>query len=197
MAKEKKSTKELLKWKKKKWVQIIAPTLMNSMVLGESLVLSPESLIGKTIESNLMVLSGDIKKQHISIKFLIDSVREGMAHTKILSYKLSPSTIKRNVRRKRDRIDTVIYCKTKDEKNITVKFILITRNNTVRSALTMLRKKTAELIHRYYFQMTFDDAMIDAVDFKTQGELKKELKYIYPLRSCEIKYLGLSTGKKK
>jgi ribosomal protein S3AE len=191
MAKEKKGTKELLKWKKKKWVSIIAPTLMDSMVLGESLVVGPESLIGKTIESNLMVLSGDIKKQHISIKFLIDSAKEGKAYTKILSYKLSPSTIKRNVRRKRDRIDTVTYCKTKDEQNITAKMILITRNNTSRSALSMLRRKTADFLLRYYSQLTFDEAMIDAADFKTQGELKKELKYIYPLRSCEIKYLGL------
>ena len=198
MAKETKAkagAKDVLKWRKKKWVQIVAPALLRNTVLGESLVMTGEQLVGKTIESNLMVLTGDMKKQHINVKFVIDSIKDGKAQTKLVSYKISPATIKRNVRRKRDRIDCVFACKTTDDIELDVKVLLITKNNTVNSVLTVLRKKTIDIVTKYITTTPFDNIVIDTIDFKIQNELKRQLKSIYPLRTCEIKFLGVKKKK--
>jgi ribosomal protein S3AE len=51
MAKAKKAAKEVLKWKKKKWVPILAPAVLHNAPVGESFVLDPNTLVGKTVES--------------------------------------------------------------------------------------------------------------------------------------------------
>ncbi|MBN2458486.1 hypothetical protein JXB31_05135 [Candidatus Woesearchaeota archaeon] len=197
MAKPKKSTKETLKWKKKRWVPIIAPPMLRDAIIGESLVMNPEQLIGKKVLSNLMTLTGDMKKQHISIRCSIDSIKEGRAYTKFESYIISPATIKRNVRRRRDRVDCIFNCTTKDKKDIRVKVILITRGNAVNSVLTALRKSATDMLSKHFSTQDFDVIFKDVLDFRIQSELKKQLKPIYPLISSEVRFIGLKEGRKQ
>lgn len=197
MVKAKKTAKEVLKWKKKKWVPIIAPKILREAGIGESFVMKPETLVGKTIECNLMAITGDMKKQHTSVKFRIESINDAKAKTSIISYKLSPATIKRGVRRKRDRIDIVIQGKTKDGNIVVIKLILITRNNTANSVLTAIRKKTNDLLKGHIPTQSFEELMNDVLSFKIQHELKKQLKIIYPLSICDVKYIGLKNTQRK
>lgn len=197
MAKAKKSTKEVLKWKKKRWVPILAPKLMREMMIGESFVMSPETLVGKTIECNLMALTGNMKKQHTSVKFRIEAIVEGKAMTSLIAYKLSAATIKRGVRRRRDRIDTVIYAKTKDGHMLTLKLILITKNNTTNSVLNAISSKARELLKAHISSQPYEIIMEDVLNFKIQSELKKHLKKIYPLTICDVRYIGVQDTAKK
>ena len=191
MAKPKTSHKEVLKWKKKKWVPIMAPAMLRNATIGESLVLDANTLVGKTVEANLMALTGDMKKQHTSVKFMIDEVKDGKAMTSFVSYRLSPTTIKRSVRRRRDRIDCVFQAKTKDEKTVGMKLMLVTRDNTPSSTQTSLRKKAIALVTKRFSTAKYEDAAKDILDFKVQSELRRTLKTIYPLNTCEIRFFGL------
>lgn len=186
-AKAKKSSKETLKWKKKKWVKIVAPKEFKSASLGESLVMAPENLVGKTVESNLMTITGDMKKQNINVKFCINSIKDGQAVTSLKSYNVIPSAVKRMVRRARDRIDHSFVAETKDGAKVRVKPILITAANTSNSVLTMLRKKTEALITKHLSKTKKDDIITEVLNHKLQSELKKHLKDVYPLRVCEIR----------
>ncbi|MFP4403045.1 MAG: hypothetical protein ACLFPJ_01690 [Candidatus Woesearchaeota archaeon] len=191
MAKSKKSAKEVLKWKKKKWVKIVSPKDFGNVVLGESLVMKPETLVGKTIEVSLMSLKRDVKKQNVNVKFLITNFTNNQANTKLLSFKMIPSFIKRMIRRSKDRIDLSFVCQTKDNLTIRIKPLLITMNNTSNSVLTTLRKKAEFLITQYVKKNDYNKVMDDIINYRIQKELKKQLKTIYPLRLVEIRIVQL------
>ncbi|MGM5482912.1 MAG: hypothetical protein ACQESF_05595 [Nanobdellota archaeon] len=187
MAKPKKSAKETVKWKKKKWVKIIAPKTFKSAVLGESLVLSTQNLVGKTVESNLMTLTGDMKKQNINVKFRVNKITEGQAHTTFKSYKLIPSSVKRMIRRTRDRVDHSFLAKTKDGFTIRTKPLIITNSNTSNTVLTLIRKKTEALLSKHLAKISLDEFVSEVLNHKIQNELKKQVKDVYPIKICEMR----------
>lgn len=197
MAKPKKSSKETLKWKKKKWVKIIAPKTFKSSPLGESLVMSPENLIGKTVQSNLMTITGDMKKQNINVVFRVDNIEEGQAKTSLKSYSMIPSAVKRMIRRTRDRVDHSFTATTKDGFTVRLKPILLTNNNTSHAVLSLLRKKTESLLTKHLSKTKLDDFVNDILAHKLQNELKKQLKDIYPLKTCEMRAIEVVGGPKK
>lgn len=197
MAKPKKSTKETQKWKKKKWVKIVAPEVFKSTQLGESLVMSPENLNGKTVESNLMTLTGDMKKQNINVQFRINKVEEGQAHTILQRYNMIPSAVKRMIRRTRDRVDHSFLATTKDGYSVRLKPLLLTNSNTSNAVLTLLRKKTESLLIKHLSKAKLDDFVNDILTHKLQSELKKQLKDIYPLKTCEMRAFRVVSNPKK
>ena len=67
--------KTTIKVKKKKWFEIVAPKLFDERVIGETTALEPDKLIGKPVLINLMALTNDPRKQNVSIKFNIESVK--------------------------------------------------------------------------------------------------------------------------
>lgn len=187
MAKPKKSAKETLKWKKKKWVKVLAPKAFNNTSIGESLVMNPENLVGRTVESNLMTLTGDMKKQNINVKFNIDKIQDSQAYTSVRRYVLVPSAVKRMIRRTRDRVDHSFIAKSKDGLHIRLKPILITNTNTSNAVLTLLRKKAESLLKKYLEKTNFEDFFSEVLSHKIQNELKNQLKDIYPLKICELR----------
>ncbi|MFW6449489.1 MAG: hypothetical protein ACOCZ6_00415 [Nanoarchaeota archaeon] len=187
MAKPKKSAKETLKWKKKKWVKVLAPKAFNNTSIGESLVMNPENLVGRTVESNLMTLTGDMKKQNINVKFNIDKIQDSQAYTSVRRYVLVPSAVKRMIRRTRDRVDHSFIAKSKDGLHIRLKPILITNTNTSNTVLTLLRKKAESLLKKYLEKTNFEDFFSEVLSHKIQNELKNQLKDIYPLKICELR----------
>ncbi len=189
MAKPKKSSKETLKWKKKKWVKIIAPNEFKNAQLGESLVMAPENLVGRTVQSNLMSITGDMKKQNINVKFSINGIKDGQAVTSLKYYGLIPSAVKRMVRRSRDRIDHSFIAESKDGVKLRLKPLLITNGNTSQAVLSMLRKKAESLITKHLSKTNLEDFMGEIINHKLQNELKKHLKDLYPLRICEIRVI--------
>ncbi len=189
MAKPKKSTKELLKWKKKKWIEIYAPKEFNNMLLGESLVMSADQLMGKTVEANLMTLTGDIKKQNVNVKFLVTEVKDNKAKTIVTSYKITPASIKRMVRRSRDRVDHSFVAESKDGFSVRIKPLIITRNNTSKAVLTTLRKKAEFLLTKYLNKVKFQDFISDVIIHKIQKELRAQLSEVYPLRMCLVRWV--------
>jgi small subunit ribosomal protein S3Ae len=187
MAKAKKAAKEVLKWKKKKWIKIISPKEFGNVILGESLVLKADQLVGKTIEVNLMSITRDIKKQNVNVKFVIVDIVNNQAVTKLMAFKIVPSSIKRMIRRGKDRIDMSFLCKTKEGLLLRIKLLLITMNNTSNSVLSTLRKKAEFLITQHSVKTGYDELMEDIIFLKIQKELKRQLKSIYPLKTVEVK----------
>lgn len=179
------SKKELTK--KKKWYQIRSDELFNSMYLGESLVEKPEEMIGKRVMLNLMTLTGDSKKQNTWVKFVVDAVtdQKGIAH--ITGYAISPSSIRRLVRRGRDRIDHSFLVFTKDAVPLRLKFLLITRSNITHATLAALRKRSLQFLHHYASTHTYNELVTEIIQSKLQDALRAVLNKIYPLRNTEIR----------
>lgn len=187
MAKKAKDTKSLLKWKKKKWYKIMAPKSFREVVLGESLVIDPTVLVGRTISANLMNITGNVRKQNINVKFEIASIENDKAITTPLSYDTVSSSIKRLVRRKRDKIDMSPVFKSSDDIKFRIKPFIITRSNCANSIHTQMRKLVLLELHNYAEKNTFEQIMLDTLSGKVQNELKNKIKKIYPIRNFEIR----------
>ncbi len=192
MAKKQIKKSKLAKPKKKKWYAIKAEGMFNNAVLGETYVAEPGLMLGKHLKVNLMALTGNIRKQNVNVKFVVKDVKDNNGLARITGYYYSPSSIKRLVRRDRDRVDLSFIIFTKDRQYLRIKPLLITKSNTSRSVLTALRKKTIYFLRENAKSLSAEELFEKIIDESIQRELKKFLNNLYPLRTCQIKSAYIS-----
>lgn len=185
------------KGRKKKWFTILASKSFRETPIGQCLVYEPGVLVGRVIEVNLMSLLNDFKKQNSSLSFKIIQIKGENALTEPYCLKMSPTALKRMVRRGRDRCDTVIKAETSTGATVLMKLMFLTRNNTSKSVLTALRKNAKIVIEAYAKERGVDALILDAVNGKIQKALRDAQKKIYPLRSCDVRYLKVIDAEKR
>jgi small subunit ribosomal protein S3Ae len=189
-------SKKALKIVKKKWVSITASKFFNNELLGECYVVSSDLLMGRTVSANLANLTGDIRQQSITLKFLVTSVEGETGVADVVGYAMAASGIRRMVRRGSDRIDESFICDSSEGQKLQIKPMLITKTITNSAVHHSLRQaligSLAKMVKRY----TFNALINEVITSKLQMALKTELKKIYPLKSVEIKSLWLKSAEK-
>lgn len=185
------------KIKKKNWHEMVAPALFNKQSLGEMYVSEPQKAVGRIVTANLMSLTNDPKRQHINIKLKLSSFQDNKFFTEVSSYQMSPSSLKRFVRRGRDRVDDSVLFKTADNKIIRVKTLFLTAANTKKSVRTQLRRESRGILFDYLSKRTYDAIISDLISYKIQSQLRNQLKKIYPLKTTEVRVLEIARGKIK
>jgi len=191
MVKVRKKEKDTSKWKKKKWYKILAPEVFNSQILGETSTFEVDKVVGKAMNVNLMNLTGEVRNQNVNIKLKVREVKENQGHTEVVGYTLSPAFIKRVVRRRHTRVDATYTIKTKDNKSMIVKPLIITKNRANRSEVTILRTTTLETLTEIAGNTNYTDFIKGIVQYRTQLDMRKKLSKIYPLKTFEIKKMRL------
>ncbi len=186
------SNKTISKVVKKKWFKIYAPQMLGNAFVGESFVDSQEKLLGKTITVNLGTLTNKSKNSYVNVKLLCDKLigKDG-AGTNIIDYNMSSSAIKRMVRLRRDRLDASFVCETKDNKFVRVKYMIITVSNASTTKKTLLRNAARALIAKYVMSMPYEDFANSVIGFGMQGDMRKALSKIYPVKSVDIRQFTL------
>jgi small subunit ribosomal protein S3Ae len=190
MAKEEKKT-STTKLKKKRWFQILAPRLFYEEVIGETFVEDCRLVIGKNITVNLMNLTGDPKRQNINIKFIVTSLQGDKAGTQVVGYEVVPSSIKRMVRRGRDRIDASYLFETADNHKVRIKPFLLTKSSTKGGAMRTLQKEMYDFLLTTIKKLDYSTLVKDIVSYKLQNSLREKLSKIYPLSACGIRVMKL------
>jgi ribosomal protein S3AE len=175
--------------KKKKWFQIQAPKTFNEQLIGEGYAFELKDLIGKNLTINLMTLTNNPKKQGNRVFFEIVGQTADKAITKVTGLEITPSTIKRLVRRNRDRIDNSYILKTKDDINIQIKPLIITRNITQGLMKRKLRKNLEISLKKKIKTLTFEEVINFTLQKKLQKELYFNLKKLVPIVILDIRYV--------
>lgn len=179
------------KLKKKQWYQLVAPKQFGEIVLGETLVGDAQAMLGKTLSHNLMNLTNDPKRQNININFKIIDVQNNKGLTSIIGYEILPSSVKRFVRRSNEKMDLSFVCDTADNVFVRVKPLLIARSDVRGSVAARIRNTAAQYLAKAIKKLNYNDLMADIISHKLQSEMKAALNKIYPLKICEIRYLGV------
>lgn len=187
----KQKTQTGAKVKKKTWVSLVAPKMFNEQIVGEAPVYNAADLVGKTVNINLMTLTGDARKQSVSTRLKIFEVKEGKAYTKIERYEMNPSAIKRLVRRKRERLDESLVYATKDGVKIRMKPFILTISLTRSSVVSELRKRLKMFLYKTASQNTYDDLFRMVIDNKLQKEVGMMLSKTYPIKNVEMRVMHL------
>lgn len=188
---------ELKKQKKKKWCPIIAPNIFNNKVIGESLLDDASMLMNRHVTVNMMQLSGDMKRQNVSIMFKVTDVKEGKGLTDAVKYEISSSSLRRLAKRDKDKLSDSFVVKTADEKLVRIKPLMITNNLTKGSVSAALIKDCRAVCKELVNKIKFEQLISDLVMNKFQKEVKEILHKTYPLRTFEVRMLSIETRKKK
>lgn len=184
-------TKQALKIIKKKWLQIRAGKFFDSELLGECYVASPDLLMGRTVAANLANLTGDIRQQSVTLKFIVNSMEGETGIADVIGYQMASSAIRRIVRRGSDRLDESFVCETSDGKKVRIKPMAITKTITNSSVHRSVRKMLINSLVQIVKKHTFDSLINEAITSKLQMEVKADLKKIYPLKAVELTSLWL------
>lgn len=188
---------QLTKVKKKQWFPIVAPKQFGEEVLGETLVSDPQLMLGKTLSHNLMNLTNDPKRQNINVYFKVVSVEGGKGLTSIVGYEIIPSSVKRFVRRNSEKMNLSFECETADNILIRIKPLIITRADVKGSVAAKMRNTIVQNLAKTVKKLNYADLLNDIISHKLQSELRAGLTKMYPLKVCEIRYLGIVEREKK
>lgn len=176
-----------LKVKKKRWVSIVAPALFNNAFLGEVYVVEPEEAVGRAITVSLMVITGDPKRQSTHISFKVDGYQDGNLVTSMRGMRILPSSVRRLVRRGKERADDSFDIVTQDCKKLRIKPMIVTRNSTSRSICAKLKARSRDYLVRALARSPLDKFVLDLNSYKFQKEMAQALSKIYPVSICEIR----------
>ena len=189
MAKAKK-TKAMQK-AKKKWVEILAPKVFNSMPIGETHVFDTREGLGKFVSVNMMALTKNPKKQGTNVKLLVTGQHEDKLTTSFVGLRMMPPIVKRIVRRGKDKIEDSFICSTADGKKVRIKPLVITRSKVKGSVISAIRKATKMYIARLASKLNYDKLVEEIIIFRLQKGLHDVLNPIYPVSISEVRWFEL------
>jgi len=183
--------KTTAKIRKKIWVSLVAPKIFREMEVGQTYVYEAEQTIGKTITANLMSLTNDMKKQNVSVKFKVKEIKEGKGQLDIMGMYIIPTSIRRLVRKGRERIDMSIVCKTNDDKKVRIKPLLITRVRVTSSVRNHIHHTVLNFVADKISKMSFSNLINDVINYRLQREVREVIKKVYPLKTTEFRVVEL------
>lgn len=189
MAKPQTRLKVADKWKRKRWFHLVSPKVFGEQVVGETPADSPDLVKGRTVEVNLMMLTGNIKTQNIYMTFEVTNVQGANAYMEVKRFELQQASIKRRIRRRKDKLDDSFVCVTKDNKVIRLKPLIITNSKTSQSMKALLRRTTMVNLQRSIRTVDYDTLITDLVNYKLQKDIRNMLHKTFPVKAFEIRML--------
>ena len=175
------------KWKEKSWYTIVAPSYFGEKEIGLSPSADPKYMINRTIAVPVSTFTGNFKKASSMVLFQIDNCEGKRCTTKFIGHEVSDDTIRRMVRRRRERLDIVTDVKTSDLYNVAVKLVLVADQKLTGTKRSEIRSTAVDYILNKAKEMdlgTFANYVIgDAV----YGDFVNSLKDVYPIKKIEVR----------
>ncbi|HEW63552.1 30S ribosomal protein S3ae [Fervidicoccus fontis] len=173
-------------WKMKKWYEVIAPSVFGEVSIGSIPALTPEQLIGRTVEATLYDITGDYTQVHIKLNFQIIKVEGHNAHTRFKGHELARDYIKVLTRRKSSKVQGIFNVETKDGYKLRIIAITFTSYKANTSQKRAIRKIMEKIITERIKEKSFDEVIQLLVGNDLSTEIFSEAKKIYPIRKVEI-----------
>ncbi len=181
----KEKVRTISRMKGKEWFEIVAPKFLGDIVIGETAALTPEKIVGRTVETNLMEITNDPGRYYINLTFKINRLDGGKAYTEFFGHECTRDFLARIVQQWTNKVDTNDIIQFKDGK-IRVKCIIITNRHVQKSVETKIRKRVSELL-KPLSESSIESFVKNLILGKMQSMIKKELNKIYPVRVFEFR----------
>ena len=195
MAKNTKNKVSRIKVKKKLWCKINAPKLFGQKELGEAYLSSPEKAVGRVMKVNLKELTGNIKDQKVYVSFRIDKTEGSTLHTSVIGCEITPTSVKRSVRKNTDKIEDYLILNTKNGDEVIIKTLVVTSFKTQRSVRTQIRQQLKAILSEDLSKSDFSTFMGNVVNRRVQSGAKKTLHKIYPVKEVALRKVILKVRK--
>jgi len=172
---------------KKIWYEIFSSKEFNQYPIGETSAYGPDGLKGRIVKSSLGILMRDPRSQNTQIGFEINDIKENKAYTRIKSYSLISSYIKRIVKVGKSKADDSFMAESKDKVKFKIKPIILTRYKVQNKVLTEIRKMVRGEIISYLKKENADKFVSELIYKRIQKDLKGKLSKIYPVGIFEFR----------
>lgn len=178
---------KVIKKKKKNWYTILAPKEFENVVIGETLASNVNSIIGRVVSTNYVMIGSNVKKQSVNLLFKVREAKDDKLFTELVGYDLLGSFVKRLVRKQRSKIDDSIDVETKDKIKVKIKLLMLSKRITTSSKLSAVRINSRQLLKTSFEKEDFNTMVDMILKDRLQIFLKNRLKKIYPLAVCEVR----------
>ena len=175
------------KWKEKSWYTIVAPAYFGEKEIGLSPSADPKYMIDRTIAVPVSTFTGNFKKASSMVLFKVDNCEGKRCTTKFIGHEVSDDTIRRMVRRRRERMDIVTDVKTKDFYNIAVKLVLVADQKLTGTKRSEIRHSVVNYVIGKAAEMDLGTFANYIIGDDVYGDLVNSLKEVYPIRKIEIR----------
>ena len=176
------------KWRMKRWFTIRAPRYpWNFQKIGETLGETDEQIIGRIYEMTQQEFNGDFTKMHVILRFRVNEIVGQDALTMFIGHAHQSDHTRRQIRRYRGKIDTVVDIITADGYLIRIKTLMITERRIQSSVKSAVRVKAQDMIIAFGAKNTYAKLQQAILDGSLEVDLLKVIKPIYPMRTCVIR----------
>ena len=162
-------------WKKKKWFEVYADPVFDSILLAETIAIESKKLIGRKIKKTLKDLTNNVRDSYYEITFVIKKVTTTKADTEITCYETKNNYLRRLIRRGKSKIEPVFYVTTKDKHKIKIKMLFITGAKYPTNAKKEAQKIIVDTVTEEINTKMLKEAWNDIIFQKLTDPCKKKL----------------------
>lgn len=181
-----KKRKTVDKWKSKKWFAVLAPPAFKNKHLAYTPGADEETVIGRILTINGRELTGNIKKGQLMLRFKINGIQGLNAQTVFEGLGAQSSALKRIVRRRSSKIESVDNVVCKDGMRARAKTLVLTVNKISRVQRTAIRKIIKEEINQIAGKYDYEGLLTHIVTEDATATIVQRARKISPIKRAEV-----------
>ena len=174
------------RWKAKTWYTVTAPPAFNNHIIGETLADDNSKVMGRTVETTLQDLTGDMRQMHIKLAFKVINVTDTNATTEFVGHAMTSDYVRRLTRRGHTRIPAVFDVKTRDGSRVRVKPFAVSDRRCQTTQAQEIRRIITDMITKTAAEETLAGFLKAVLVGELSNSIYKEARKIHPLRRIEI-----------
>lgn len=187
MASDRSQKKGKDKWKEKTWYTVVSPDFLGGKDIATSPALTPENMIGRKIELPVSDITGNFKKGTSRVVLKISSCEGSRCKTDFLGHYVSDDSVRRMVRRRRDRIDSYVRAVTSDNYRIILKSVIVADSKLTSSRRVDVRLSVEKFLSEKISGLTLSEAATYVIGDDIYNDVVDAIRSIYPIKKVEIR----------
>lgn len=171
----------------KEWYDVYSPSYFGEMVVATIPCQTPESLIGRVVETTLYDITNDFAHQSIKLYFLIVSSKDHRAETILKSHEYATDYLRSLVRRGSTRMDGIFNATTKDQFSTRISVVAFTRDRINASQEHGVRQLMRQVVDEKAAALDYEQLTHEAVLGKLGSDIYNLAKKVAPLRHVGVR----------
>jgi small subunit ribosomal protein S3Ae len=174
------------KLKGKEWYPIVVPKFFGDFVIGETMAMDPEKIVGRVVEASLTDITGDPNKYYFKFFFKVQEMKDKKAITTFVGHDCTRDFLARIVRRRSNRIDINNVVELLDNK-LRIKSVAVSNRPVSKAIETKVRKTISDVIMESVSKLTTEDFLREMIEGKLQQKIRKTVSKVYPMKQFEFR----------
>jgi small subunit ribosomal protein S3Ae len=174
------------KWKTKKWFTVLAPAMFNNVSLGQTPAEDPENVMNRTIAVSAREITGNIKKSQLMLQFRVNNVQGLNAYTQLAAIMVQPSSVRRLVRRRTSKVESVDDVTCKDGVRARVKSVALVANQISAPKRAQVRVMLREGVQAVAGQHDYEALLQQFVTGEPINGVVDKARKIAPMKRVDV-----------